>query len=588
MHLFFILCLWVAVLPFTLSCTTGGVTECQEAPMVPGFNLAGEGFDVVTMERKRAYVINMETWKRKKDHTCTLCNNPYMEDKKQKLPLAVVDWRALPSCKLQVISTVYESSEDFVNNSQTSVEGSWKVGLDIPKGASIMVGGTHSKAAKTAMEKSKQDKFSFIKQEVHYRLVEHPPLNREFSRTLKCLPNVYNNQTKPRYHRFIHTYGTHFIKKVQLGGQVKSVTSLRVCQAALNGYTESEVKDCLDVEASGTVKMKVTVKAEAQYCKKDLNQRHSKQKFHSHFSDRYTEVVGGNVRVSDLLFSGDSDPEAFRKWTGSLKDTPDVITYSLDPLHLLVHKPARKRNALKEAVEDYILGHALVKTCSRKCSGGSTPSSHDSCNCVCQPNQQMTSHCCPTKPGLAHVTVKVERATGLWGDTFDHTDGFVKVSIGHQTTQTGVIYNNNNPTWKSTFALGTITISMSTELKLEVFDEDKMWYKWWNDLLGSCKVHPKQGSHKGICPLNHGTLYYSFTVNCAPGLRGDTCAEYNPSAMSPKLATLYASRNSLNVTSSLLRLIKMGQPITNPLLYIGKLNGSDNEALDHISVLGEC
>ncbi len=33
--------------------------ECENAPFVPGFNLAGEVFVVVTMERKSSYVINM-------------------------------------------------------------------------------------------------------------------------------------------------------------------------------------------------------------------------------------------------------------------------------------------------------------------------------------------------------------------------------------------------------------------------------------------------------------------------------------------------------------------------------------------------
>ncbi|KAL0165650.1 hypothetical protein M9458_037494, partial [Cirrhinus mrigala] len=41
----------------------GGTSkECEDAPFVPGYNLAGEGFDVVTMERKDSYVINMEKW----------------------------------------------------------------------------------------------------------------------------------------------------------------------------------------------------------------------------------------------------------------------------------------------------------------------------------------------------------------------------------------------------------------------------------------------------------------------------------------------------------------------------------------------
>ncbi|XP_036403572.1 perforin-1-like [Megalops cyprinoides] len=582
-----LLSLWAPLLCPSLACTTGGSAECQKAPLVPGSNLAGEGFDVVTMERKRAYLIDVDTWRRARDKTCTLCANPYMENQLQKLPLAVVDWRALPSCRMQVTSTSFQSSEDFANNSQTGVDNSWRVGLElgVPQAqASVILGGSHSRAAKEAMEKSKKDRFSFIRQEFlcsyySYRLVEHPPLHSEFSRALKRLPPVYNNQSKAEYRRLIHTYGTHFSRKVQLGGSVRSVTALRVCQAALSGYSEEEVKDCLNAEASLTVGIRASVKTEAQHCKHDLQQKHSKQNFHSHFSERSTEVTGGKSGVSDLLFSGVSDPAAFRDWMGSLKDTPDVVTYSLDPMHLLVRRPERKRRGLKKAVEDYILEHALLKRCSARCSGGATPSSHDSCDCVCQPSGQINSHCCPTAPGLARITVTVERAEGLWGDTTDQTDGFVKVAVCGKTTQTTVLYNNNNPAWNEKYDLGDVKLSLASELKLEVWDEDNAWYKRWNDLLGSCKVQPKEGFHKDICPLNHGTLYYSYKVECAPGLSGDTCDKHKPSPMSPSLAELYASRNSLNMTSDLLAQIRKGWPVADPLLSVGKLNRNSSE--DH-------
>lgn len=75
-----------------------------------------------------------------------------------------------------------------------------------------------------------------------YRLLNDPPLHPEFSRSLGLLPPLYTDKTKVDYRRFLDNFGTHFIKKVLLGGRVKSVTSLRVCQAALSGYNENEVK----------------------------------------------------------------------------------------------------------------------------------------------------------------------------------------------------------------------------------------------------------------------------------------------------------------------------------------------------------
>uniref|UniRef100_A0AAY5KWP0 Peptidase A1 domain-containing protein n=1 Tax=Esox lucius TaxID=8010 RepID=A0AAY5KWP0_ESOLU len=145
--------LWGAWIPPVLpSCTTGQPVECSAAQSAPGTNLAGEGFDVVTMERKQAYVVDVDKWRKTQNGTCTLCVNPFMEAQTQRLPAAVVDWRPSHQCHMKISSTV---------------DARWKIGLDIMTNGSVMVGGTHSRAAKRVMDQSKQDKYSFIKQDTH-------------------------------------------------------------------------------------------------------------------------------------------------------------------------------------------------------------------------------------------------------------------------------------------------------------------------------------------------------------------------------------------------------------------------------------
>lgn len=145
------------------SCTEGTPRECLDAEFAPGTNLAGEGFDITKMERKGAFVIDMNQWKRK-DKTCTLCSNPYLENKKQKLPLSVEDWRPKHSCSMTVASKLHRSSESLVSSSTSSVENNWGTNLDVDlgkKSGSMMLAGTHSKLADYSMEKTKNDKFSF-------------------------------------------------------------------------------------------------------------------------------------------------------------------------------------------------------------------------------------------------------------------------------------------------------------------------------------------------------------------------------------------------------------------------------------------
>ncbi|KAG7219049.1 hypothetical protein INR49_007158, partial [Caranx melampygus] len=148
----------------------GTPQECEKAPFVPGYNLGGEGFDIVTMKRKGAYVIDTESWKLE-NGTCRLYRNSYMNGAKQKVPVAVVDWRTLPMCNLMVSTTEYDSVEALVNGSTSSVSNDWKIGLDIPVHPSVTVGvglgGSHSRDATFGMEKSKKDRYNFFRQSVY-------------------------------------------------------------------------------------------------------------------------------------------------------------------------------------------------------------------------------------------------------------------------------------------------------------------------------------------------------------------------------------------------------------------------------------
>lgn len=159
-----ILLLVLAVLPPpSRPCEKGTPRECGEAEPAPGSNLAGEGFDISKMQRKGSYVIDMSLW-READKSCTLCRNPYMDGRKQKVPRAVVDWRATQKCDMKVTGSVYQSSEALITSSSSSIQNDWKVHLELDvktSSGSLMMAGTNSKLAEYAMDKSKRDKFSF-------------------------------------------------------------------------------------------------------------------------------------------------------------------------------------------------------------------------------------------------------------------------------------------------------------------------------------------------------------------------------------------------------------------------------------------
>uniref|UniRef100_A0A673GTU0 Perforin 1.2 n=1 Tax=Sinocyclocheilus rhinocerous TaxID=307959 RepID=A0A673GTU0_9TELE len=492
--------------------------ECEHAPFVPGYNLAGEGFDVVTMERKGSYVINIEKWDLG-NGTCKLAKNDYFNGINQKLPAAVVDWRSLPKCSMKVSSQIFESSEALVNDSSSALSVGWKVGLDV-KVAGAVVGSTHSREAKFAMRKSKEDKYSFTKHEVacdFYNL-----LFMQFLQAIKSLPASYDPDA---YRNLITTYGTHYTTIVNLGGQMKAITAIKTCQAAVSGLTDTAVKDCLDVDASGS------------YNVATLN-------FSSMFSERQTEIIGGNINGEDLLFSGSSHPDSLKKWIESLKSLPDIVHYSLKPLHFLLSNKHPARKGLKKAVEEYIIQNALMKVCSKPCKIGRKCSARDRCACVCESSQIIKSNCCPAEKGLATLKVYNLRAKGLYGDKFTQTDGFVLVSYGTQIKRTETIDDNDDPRWPETSEFGPIKIRMANKLTFEVYDANSYWN---SDLLGSCSFDLRNGVVTNACVFTYGTFFFTYEVKCAPSLQGPQCNEHKPSPMAAPLTDIFSSRNGVLV-----------------------------------------
>lgn len=79
-----------------------------------------------------------------------------------------------------------------------------------------------------------------------------PSTPSEFKRASDACPH-FNTSTEPDYHRLISSYGTHFIRSMELGGRISALTALRTCELALEGPTTNEVEDCLAVEAEVSI-----------------------------------------------------------------------------------------------------------------------------------------------------------------------------------------------------------------------------------------------------------------------------------------------------------------------------------------------
>ncbi|XP_062387074.1 perforin-1-like [Sardina pilchardus] len=539
-------------------CNPGTKERCEGKTNAPGSSLAGEGFDITTMERKGAFVIDMDTFENP-DKTCTLCENPYRGGIEQRIPTSVINWRPLHKCSVAIKSELLESALSVADHVSKSVENNWRIGLGLSKGygGSLALSGTHAKLTKTATTKSKQDRFNFVSHSVHcgfysYMTSNNPNLNQDFKRAVEKLPQIYSPSNKVAYDAFIDTYGTHFIKKVQTGGKVVSMTSIRECKASMMGLSSDEVKMCLGVEVAGKIPYKVDIdlSAEIKFCNGKKEKVQGRRSFSNVFHDRITEISGGQTTEGELLFSAGRDASAYKKWLASLPVSPDVISYTLKPLHQLI--PDQKLNReLKQAIKDYILSRGIKRECSDHCRLGKRTNSR-SCECHCQSHKGLGTNCCPTRSGLAMVDLTIIKGQGLYGDTQSGTDGYVKIFDENKILlgKTPMIQDDDNPNWNWELNIGDMLLSANSKLEIEVWDED---YKY-DDLLGTCFAKLQSGGDQGerVCALNYGMVFYKLKVTCGPSLSGPSCTTYEESPMDSLLEKLYVSRHARLITKRML------------------------------------
>ncbi|CAJ1054049.1 perforin-1-like isoform X2 [Xyrichtys novacula] len=275
----------------------------------------------------------------------------------------------------------------------------------------------------------------------------------------------------------------------------RRVSAVRTCLSSLNGLSSHEVHNCLTFGLRvglGVAKLS----SGHQSCSKVLQNRDTSASFSAGLHKHITSVVGGTGWLGEFSLSF-NDSLGYKQWLRSLDTHPDVVSYSLRPLHMLVPNEAQ-RAGLKTAIEEYLKDNA------ERISPSPNPAY------------------CPTRVSSGTLVVTVIRAWGLKGDLTGRTEGYAKIWYGSYYGRTRMI-RSNYPRWNSRFSIGKV--DTWSKLWIEVWDEDLRY----DDRLGSCVRSVKKGTYRYSCPLNRGGVEIQYTLTCDQYLTGDKCNLYKPS-----------------------------------------------------------
>uniref|UniRef100_H3B2C0 Complement C8 alpha chain n=1 Tax=Latimeria chalumnae TaxID=7897 RepID=H3B2C0_LATCH len=378
---------------------------CSDLFPIPGAENAVQGFNALTQETVNSvldpqffggyceYVYNGEWRGLKYDSVCE--NLYYSDDEKYfRKPYNFHLYRFLPYADSGISTEFYDDALDVFNAIKSESSSSFGVTLSI---SVVELGLNAQKEAmflKNISQYTEKD-VGFIRVSTkittaHFKMRRNNlVLDEDMYLSLMELPDEYNYGL---YAKFINDYGTHYIISGTFGGIFEYILVVNKELMKKAEITSSAVGSCIGASLglkfnNEEEESALTFRASMNYqsCNKEGHQGIEKDEIAAAIKDILPRVRGGDMESSGRL-SNIMDAKAYRYWGRSLKHSPALIDFELQPIYELLHRSKlhhiqTKAQNLRRAWEEYIIEFNACRCGPCQNNGEPILDGH---NCICK------------------------------------------------------------------------------------------------------------------------------------------------------------------------------------------------------------